>query len=326
MAKCCICSTEFAEHLPPGSFDGYKINCPKCGRYDASGSSYRMYLDKLNAIQRANISGWIRNRPNPPTLLTTALFEQLKLLQTPTVAEKAHLLFNYLCKKYPVAGTILDELEKFSTMVGNSEETRKILFGIYGNIAGRCSIINEAELEYIIINYLCDEERFLEVDQGHYYVTPKGWHQFEVYPFSTSETAFVAMSFKNEFDSHYMNVIKTAIEKAGWTALRIKEERHNNYITNEIVSGIKQSKFMIADFTDNCEGAYFEAGLARGLGLPVIHMVHEDYLTEGSGKKVHFDTLQIYHLPWKTGDDANISEKLYHHIVATVGIGPVAVR
>jgi nucleoside 2-deoxyribosyltransferase len=286
-------------------------------------SSAGNYQGQFNPIQRANLAGWIRNKIDPPTL-TSELFDPLKSLPTPTVHEKAQILFTYFCKKYPIAGQQISELDIIMNGVGSSEEKRENIFMACAPIEGICSLTGREELKYVISNYLVEEEHFIKLQDGQYFITPKGWHHFEEHPLSISDIAFVAMSFKDELDPLFNNVIKPAIKKAGWNAFRIKEERHNNYITNEIISGIRRSKFMIADFTDNCEGAYYEAGYAKGLGIPVIHMVNDEYLTgKNQAKKLHFDTLQMYHLPWKTGNETKDVENLFHQIIVTVGNGPI---
>jgi len=323
MPRCVICLTDYAEYLHTRGADKSKINCPKCGRYDVERSIARNYEQSLSATQRANLSGWLRHQPPIPAL-SNDNFDQLKTLRTPTVAEKARTLFNYLCNKYPVAGRQLSELWVPMFEVGSSQEKRENIYKVSGNIEGLCSLVDREELKYIVNSYLTEEQKLLVDKEGQYYVTPAGWRYFDDNPFPASDVAFIAMSFSDEFDQFYKETVVPAVKRAGWNPLRIKEKRHNNYITDVILSGIRRSRFVIADFTENCEGAYFEAGYARGLGLPVIHSVHEDYLDpEITVKKLHFDTLQIYHLPWKSDDHTANAEKLYHHIIATIGIGPI---
>jgi hypothetical protein len=325
MSRCYICLDDFAEYLPVGGASKKSVNCPKCGKYDISDILVSCINEgTLNPIQRANISGWLRHQPSepsPPFLLSDD-FEKLKRLRTPTVAEKARMVFNLLCEKYPVAGRFIDVLEKIYDIGEMKDEDIKYMQGI-------SSIVDIDEFKYIIDKYIIKEQRLLShnSDYKEYLITPTGWIFFDDNPFPESEVAFVAMSFKNELDRFYNESIVHAVKRAGWNPLRIKEERHNNYITDMILSGIKRSRFVIADFTENCEGAYFEAGYARGLGLPVIHTVREDYLNGGDPKKkLHFDTLQIYHLPWKDEDHKKNSEKLYHHIIATIGQGPIQLK
>lgn len=87
---------------------------------------------------------------------------------------------------------------------------------------------------------------------------------------------------------------------------------HNEKIDDTIVAEIKRSGLMVADFTGHRGGVYFEAGLARGLGIPVIWTCHADDLED-----LHFDTRQFNHIEWKTPKD--LREKLELRILATVG-------
>jgi hypothetical protein len=63
-----------------------------------------------------------------------------------------------------------------------------------------------------------------------------------------------------------------------------KGDEHINKIGDEIISQIRRSKFLIADFTGHRGGVYFEAGLAMGLGLLVFWTCRRDDLD-----KLHFD-------------------------------------
>ena len=75
---------------------------------------------------------------------------------------------------------------------------------------------------------------------------------------------------------------------------------------------IKNSRFVVADVTDQRPGVYFEAGYAMGLGLPVIWSVREDDL-----QKVHFDTRQYNHIVWRAAVD--FVQQLYNRVSAVIG-------
>jgi nucleoside 2-deoxyribosyltransferase len=77
---------------------------------------------------------------------------------------------------------------------------------------------------------------------------------------------------------------------------------------------IRRSGLIVADFTGNRGGVYFEAGFAMGLGLPVIWTVRQDDIDA-----VHFDTRQYNHITWSTPQE--LREKLYNRVMATIG-GP----
>src|SRR2546425_7151655 len=64
-------------------------------------------------------------------------------------------------------------------------------------------------------------------------------------------------------------------------------------ICDRILSEIRRSQFMIADFTKQRPGVYFEAGFAMGLGRPVVWTCREDDVAS-----LHFDTRQYNHVLW----------------------------
>ncbi len=105
--------------------------------------------------------------------------------------------------------------------------------------------------------------------------------------------------------------------------MRIDQKEHINKIDDEIIAGIKQSRFLVADFTHGEDGArggvYYEAGFAHGLGLPVIFTCQKD-----SVDKLHFDTNHYNHIVWTTPEE--LREKLKNRILAVIGEGPEAHR
>ena len=93
----------------------------------------------------------------------------------------------------------------------------------------------------------------------------------------------------------------------------VSDERHNNDISHKIISDIKQSKFVIADFTDQNNGVYFEAGYAMGESKEVIRLINKEQF-----KKLHFDTRQFHHIPWENGKWEELKEDLIDQIKATI--------
>lgn len=86
-----------------------------------------------------------------------------------------------------------------------------------------------------------------------------------------------------------------------------------NEDTGKIVnSEIKNSKFMVADVTEQQQGVYFEAGYALGLSIPVLWSCRKDDL-----KNVHFDTRQYNHILWENEND--LKDQLFHFICAIIG-------
>jgi nucleoside 2-deoxyribosyltransferase len=128
---------------------------------------------------------------------------------------------------------------------------------------------------------------------------------------SNSKNVFVAMSFDND-----MKEVKEAIFKAilvaGYSPIIMNEVQHNKPIVPEMLYKIKQSKFVVAEFTKHNKGVYYEAGYAAGLGKKVIHICKK----KSFGKGIHFDLKQINTIIWET--EAELTEKLSKRIEAII--------
>jgi hypothetical protein len=127
----------------------------------------------------------------------------------------------------------------------------------------------------------------------------------------SSVQVFVAMWFDEKTHGAYMDGIAPAIRDVGMTPLRIDTKETNNKICDEIVAEIRRSRFLVADFTGQRGGVYFEAGFAMGLGIPVIWTCHRD-----SVEGLHFDTRQYAHIVWSTTEE--LRKKLTNRVVATI--------
>jgi nucleoside 2-deoxyribosyltransferase len=122
------------------------------------------------------------------------------------------------------------------------------------------------------------------------------------------------MAFRNEVPGLWDEAIKPAIEDAGYKAIRIDKIEHNRSISDEIIALIRGSRFVVADFTHQNQGVYFEAGFAYGLGRNVIWMC-----SESNKDELHFDTRQYAHIMYKDINDAKL--KLKNRIEAIEGHG-----
>lgn len=126
----------------------------------------------------------------------------------------------------------------------------------------------------------------------------------------SSNQVFVAMWFDSEMQTEFDAGIEPAILDVGLKCIRIDRQQHNNKICDEIIAEIRRSRFMVADFSGNRGGVYYEAGFAHGLGIPVIWTVRTQDLGD-----VHFDTRQYNHIVYDSPTD--LREKLINRIRAT---------
>jgi hypothetical protein len=154
-------------------------------------------------------------------------------------------------------------------------------------------------------------------------LTPKGWSQIEEskLPKKTNKV-FIAMQFHwednlNEKKVNYVEAVKLGCLDCGYEADIVSQE-HTDQITDKIVAEIKSSSFVIADFSFNNQGVYYEAGLARGLGKKVIHTVLQGHTSDAidSFKRLHFDIRQINYLEWS--DTSELREKIKNRIKSVI--------
>jgi len=147
-----------------------------------------------------------------------------------------------------------------------------------------------------------------------YQITARGWEKLDslrTASGSAKKQAFVAMWFHPDMEEFYTNGIGPAVEACGLRSFRVDLKEHNNKICDEIIAEIRRSRILVADFTGDRGGVYYEAGFASGLGIPVIWTVRKDFLT-----KVHFDTRQYNHIVYETADE--LRSKLENRIRATI--------
>ena len=145
-------------------------------------------------------------------------------------------------------------------------------------------------------------------------ITRDGWRRVEQLraTLPKGRQAFVAMSFALDLKAIYLTGFKAGIENSAYfKAFRVDDAEYNEKIDDRIVAEIRRSALVVADFTYQKAGVYFEAGLALGLGIPVIWTCREDELN-----KLHFDTRQYNHIEWK--DAGDLSARLDQRIRATV--------
>lgn len=300
--ECPVCKTE-AEVANPSGFAS--LECKRCGTFQISDlNRFKTVVWDWSETQRVNLSGWIRE--NQGCKLASIDLEGLANLRTPTFGEKARRLMVYYAKAHPKPGEYIYE---FNPSI---------------QLLGVCWAQDLEELSFILIKYLVREREFLEQTHDGYAkdclrITTKGWSYLDevLHEPNTSRVGFIAMWFHESMNDAW-KAIDLGIRDAGYEPLRIDQKQHNNKIDDEIVAAIRRSKFVVADFTKQRGGVYFEAGFAKGLNLEVVWLCRHDDL-----KEVHFDTRQYNFVVWEADKLAELSKSLKDRIEAKFGHGPL---
>jgi nucleoside 2-deoxyribosyltransferase len=130
-------------------------------------------------------------------------------------------------------------------------------------------------------------------------------------PNITSKSVFVAFHFEDTIKEIFDNKVKEAVENCGLEYRRVSSMTTDldKNINDEIIGFIKSARLVIADFTNQRNSVYFEAGYAMGMGLPVIWTCKKDDV-----KKLAFDIRQYPVILWSGGQE--LKEKLSQRIKA----------
>jgi hypothetical protein len=300
-SNCAICQSDCTrEGL--GVRLKWKYDCPVCGGFVIANDA-ELEVNELDGSQRALLSGCVRERADhkqPVEIRATNLKDILSTAPS-TLNEKLLKLLSRL----------VDKTEYFGSTIWLDDSDRAIGYAING-------IEFQAEIHYL------EDARFIHqpdrMSDGRFgiTVTAQGISMVEQANRDGgqfSNRAFVAMSFDKSLDFLFEHHITDAIQGAGYDKpLRVDREHYNDRIDDQIVVGLKQCKFVVADFTFQRNGVYYEAGFAHGQGKQVIMCC-----PKSEEDNLHFDTSHIKHIIYETGEE--LGTRLKERILATIGPG-----
>ena len=272
------------------------MHCPRCGNYEITGAA-QSNLESIK-FHGATVSGWIRqqNAVGSVPSFDTHTVHRVTNLQRPELQERIERYLLTIAEKFPELGADFDPFAE--------------------NLIGASYSSSQHELE-ILVGYLVKQELLREKLPKIYWLNPKGHIAADELRSkrAKSSQAFVAMWFGEAVRPIYDNAIEPAIIRAGYKSLRIDRKEDVVKIDDEILSEIRRSAFIVADFTEHRGGVYFEAGFAMGLGIPIVWTCRHDHMNE-----LHFDIRQYNCLSWVNEDD--FLKNLQKRIEGFLGHGP----
>lgn len=277
-----------------------QYHCPVCGKYEMS-----PFVPEIQAPNH-KLSAWIREqneRGDPP-----------RFTQEKTIASILAGMPDYRPLEKQLK--LLQALERQSKTPGNRvklNHQKDYPLAFADNPNELAFYIQALEERGLVISKTTKFPNTAPTVSG-VTIAPAGWDYLDKHASDLEEKtqAFVAMSFSDGMQSAWVDAIKPAIERAGYTAYRVDEELHSDNIIFKIMAEVKNSRFVVADVTEQKNGVYFEAGYALGLGVPVIWSVRKD-----DADKVHFDTAQYNQIRWESVEQ--LKESLYDFICAIIG-------
>ena len=171
----------------------------------------------------------------------------------------------------------------------------------------------------LFYNYLGNYKKYITYENEKK-ISPKGWEYLDSLKNKNTSSiiCFIAMKFDDRLMNFSDNWVESAVSESGYKPIRINKVQHNNLIDDEIITAIRQSKFIIADLTGNSFGVYFESGYARGFGLETIYICEKGFFEK---EKIHFDINHYPFLLWEEGKGEEFKKDLQFRIEATLGKG-----
>jgi nucleoside 2-deoxyribosyltransferase len=326
--KCIFCDRKMERKIISDR-EIYHCTCPNCGQYEITREAFDDLPNQTDAEYKKKkylISGFLR---------------EMNELRLPLeVISESNITYLFTNSKIP-----LSSLKKLDKLLMHIYRNTKI---IYGNVIlnvepGEPAIgyaKNSEELNNMI--YALKKRgliNYAHTDSGNIIVrlSLKGIDRAEKFQgkITNSKQAFVAMWFNEDMRSVFNNYISKAISDTGYEPFIIDMKEHNDDICDNIIAEVRNSRFVIADFTGHRGGVYFEAGFAYGLGIPVIWTCHKDWFDSESTeeievklngqkqtiinpvmRKVHFDIEHYNFIVWEHGEE--LEKRLKNRILATI--------
>ena len=333
---CPICRTTLqrAPH-PVENRLGERFECPRCGQFEVN--NYVLMDTNFNRV-RPLVSAWIWKR-------------------------------NKSGERFPLVGgadytpesTWFTDLERMGFPRSVSEKMDALLSAFaelsHGDYTKRIDLVNSPHLiaeiaaddmnQVTQLAQLLHQLGYIDFSGGtHVSMKANGWNRVDSLQkqVRVSDSAFIAMWY-DACTGPYRDATARAVLTAGYKPLIIDEQHFNDFIMDQVIALIRQSKFIVADFTCRPEeeatanvsrgvrgGVYWEAGLAFGMGKPVIHTCEDNHVCR---RRLHFDVAQYRTIFWTLGElnqeirDLSTSipaphryaEKLALHIIASIGKG-----
>ena len=265
----------------PQGADKSVVYCKICGDFEISGTadavlSAKPANPKLSYSLRKRFENGATNRIN-----STNIDEITNSVKFPeTIPDKVNEIISYLYKNQSSGGFAICDQEIY-------------IFGI-----------DDDELE-LVMRY-AEGKGLLKIDPK--FASGGGLFSLEANGIDLAEEllkrnivgsqAFVAMWFDASMEEAFTQGIEPALKETGYKVIRIDKKEFIGDINEEIQKEIKQSKILIADYTGNRGGVYYEAGFAKALNKPVVGCCKEDKLGE-----LHFDVKHLNQIVWTSPED-----------------------
>jgi hypothetical protein len=304
---CKICHLDGAEITASDIERIYE--CARCGRFCITEHENWVVVERGHRIA---LSAWVyeQNGTGGKALITAELSEKLANFRRPGLPERANRALCVFARCYP---TLIGAVS-----IGQAAKNTELQVASY----------SADEDEALVLLHVLIAEELLEgiVDSTSNQIQAvrlkaRGLIAAENMGRSGSNSpqGFVAMSFDPKLRDVWTNGFFPAIEAAGYRPMRIDQKDYVGGISDEVLAEIRQSRFVVVDYTLQRNNVYFEAGFALGLGLTIIPTCRSD-----EASRLEFDIRHMNTLTWTDSED--LANRLSIRIRAVIGAGPNVVE
>jgi hypothetical protein len=279
---CVVCGAA-ANILVRGIHAGSVVDCSRCGDFSISREAADDFLPARDLKQRALLSYLIRKmqgqtRPN----LTSQFFDLLPQQALPSPSEVMDNLLLWVADQaHGTPGKL--------TSVTLADQAIQALIGVVDENDVGWAIDSLRQQGFFVTT--------MSLTTAQCRLTPEGWLKVEELKRAhvASRYAFFARKFDNsDLDIVFARCLRPAVAQTGYE-LRTVTQRAG-LVDAIIEDEIRRCRFLIADLSDDNPGAYWEAGLAEGLGKPVIYTCRTN--VDGEQKRTHFDANHRHTVRW----------------------------
>lgn len=337
LRRCPLCDDEKAVFREDFGRDLWSVQCTSCGSFgitcearadylEEEGTKKKLYDErfKLSALCREQTAAGlapllIRSEPTGPASHPVPGFFSVGIVEL-------------LRDRWPK--TLMERLDRSLMMIANERSKLGEPIGFKSSIHLPRSFSPDSDEALFIRDAMTELGWLLEFQYtprgssalmiGHRLGT-RGWERADDlrrHGTSHDNPAFVAMWFDsdNEFELKMLDVfdqgLRAGAELAGYKASRVDiDNKSNDGVMDAVIARIREAPFVIADYTGNRNGVYFEAGFARGLGKEVVHCCHKDYWEDA-----HFDIRHLNIVVWDSIEQ--LRDRVADRILGNLPRGP----
>lgn len=322
--KCIFCGLQTSHFFSVWDIHSHCVSCPVCGDYDIAASTW----DSLRLLQqrRQFLVNCIAENIRLKKEGRKAFWTQNPLGESPIAVDILRSTDEIGSASTYHSGKPLEVLRTLSTKVSKLGAFGEAKFDLVDAYELRIDgyeelykwlveLIKKGWIENSAIERAIAQGKGFEIEylnRQPFKITPTGWLEVErLFGNPGSKRVLIAMAFDPAVRQPIEDAIRAACKENGWDAFPIDKEEYQGGVTDAIIARIRQSRFIVADYTLNKAGVYYEAGYAEGRGITVISTVREDFKDQ-----LHFDVRHLNFIIWK--DPKELHKRLADRIGSSI--------